>query len=158
MSSDFITCFQATNIFIFAMWVKHIHTTFGVRPGDHYKTFQWFYLACNIPTEISPPVWASHPPRSHLLCLMGSSHRSFTRTIPRLAIAASPNIPTVCHRNFPAEPVGTPRLDSTTYYAKPYLYKAHGCTIFMGVRSINRSLDLGMITNHRLPASHQTKP
>jgi hypothetical protein len=31
------------------------------------------------------------------------------------AIAASPNIPTVCHLSFPAQPVGTPRLDSTTY-------------------------------------------
>jgi hypothetical protein len=39
------------------------------------------------------------------------------------AIAASLNIPTVCHLSFPAQPVGTPRLDSTTYYARPYPYR-----------------------------------
>jgi hypothetical protein len=39
------------------------------------------------------------------------------------AIAASPNIPTVCYRSFPAQPVGTPRLDSSTYYARPYPYR-----------------------------------
>jgi hypothetical protein len=39
------------------------------------------------------------------------------------AIAASLNIPAVCHLSFPAQPVGTPRLDSTTYYARPYPYR-----------------------------------
>jgi hypothetical protein len=39
------------------------------------------------------------------------------------AIAASPNIPVVCHHNFPAQPVGTPRLASTTYYVRPYPYR-----------------------------------
>jgi hypothetical protein len=39
------------------------------------------------------------------------------------AIAASPNIPAVCHLSFPAQPVGTPRLDSTTYYVRPYPYR-----------------------------------
>jgi hypothetical protein len=24
--------------------------------GNHYKTVQWFHLACNIPTEVSLPV------------------------------------------------------------------------------------------------------
>jgi hypothetical protein len=38
-------------------------------------------------------------------------------------IVASPNIPAVCHLSFSAQPVGTPRLDSTTYYARPYPYK-----------------------------------
>jgi hypothetical protein len=50
--------------------------------GNHYKVVQWFHLACNVPTEVSPPVWASHPHRSPLLCLMGSSHLSYTHTIP----------------------------------------------------------------------------
>ena len=39
------------------------------------------------------------------------------------AIAASPNIPAICHRSFPAQPVGTPRLDSTTYYVRSYPYR-----------------------------------
>jgi hypothetical protein len=39
------------------------------------------------------------------------------------ANATSSNIPAVCHRSFPAQPVGTPRLDSTTYYARPYQYR-----------------------------------
>jgi hypothetical protein len=71
--------------------------------GNHYKTVQWLYLACNIPTEVSPPVWASHPPRRPLLCLMGSSCHSYTHTTPWFnnrsftehpsgsAIAASPH-------------------------------------------------------------------
>jgi hypothetical protein len=39
------------------------------------------------------------------------------------AITASPNIPAGRHLSFPAQPVGTPRLDSTTYYARPYPYR-----------------------------------
>jgi hypothetical protein len=42
MSSDFIYC--------------QIYTSFSVWPRDHYKTYQWFYLACNLPTEVSPVV------------------------------------------------------------------------------------------------------
>jgi hypothetical protein len=71
--------------------------------GNHYKAVQWSHLACNIANEVLPPVWASHPPRRSLLCLMGSSHDSCTHTIPRFshhsftehpsgsAIAASPH-------------------------------------------------------------------
>jgi hypothetical protein len=32
-------------------------------------------------------------------------------------------IPVVCHLSFPAQLVGTPRLDSTIYYARPYPYR-----------------------------------
>jgi hypothetical protein len=39
------------------------------------------------------------------------------------AIVASPNILAVCHRSFPAQPVGTPRVDSTRYYVRPYPYR-----------------------------------
>jgi hypothetical protein len=39
------------------------------------------------------------------------------------AIVASPNILAVCHLSFPAQPVGTLRLDSTTYYVRPYPYR-----------------------------------
>jgi hypothetical protein len=38
-------------------------------------------------------------------------------------IVASLNIPAVCHRSFPAQLVGMPRLDSTMYYARPYPYR-----------------------------------
>jgi hypothetical protein len=85
------------------------HTHFQcVCLGNHYKVVQWFYLACNIPTKVSPPMWASHPPRSPLLCLMGSSRRICTHTIPQFshhsftehpsdsAIAASPHSWLVC--------------------------------------------------------------
>jgi hypothetical protein len=127
-------------------------------PGNHYKTVQWFPLACNIPTKVSPSAWASHPPRSPLLCLVGSNHRSFTHTIPWFR-----------HRSFTDHPIGLPSQLSRTagWYTKTRLYHilcqailiyAHGCTVFMRGRSMNRSLDLGMITIHKLPASHRTKP
>jgi hypothetical protein len=91
--------------------------------GNHYKTIQWFYLACNVPTEVSPLVWALHPPRIPVLCLLGSSHHSYTHTTPQFTIIASPNIPAVLPSQLRAQLVGTPRLDSTTYYAKPYPYR-----------------------------------
>jgi hypothetical protein len=47
------------------MWANHIHTSFGVRPGDYYKAFQWLPLACNVPIELSPEVLAmTKPPRA----------------------------------------------------------------------------------------------
>jgi hypothetical protein len=64
--------------------------------GNHYKTVEWIYLACNVPTEVSPLVWASHPPRSPLLCLMGSSRHSYTLTTARFS-----------HRNFTKHPSGS---------------------------------------------------
>jgi hypothetical protein len=64
-------------------------------------------------TEVSPLVWASHPPRSPLLCLMGSSHHSFTHTIPQF-----------CHRSFTEHPTGLPsQLPHTaSWYAKTSLH------------------------------------
>jgi hypothetical protein len=73
------------------------------------------------------------------------------------AITASPDIPAVL-------PSQLPRI--TGWYTKTRLYHilcqvvpiyAHCCTIFMGGCSMNRFLDLGMITNHMLPASYRTK-
>jgi hypothetical protein len=87
---------------------EHPYTRLRCVLGNHYMTVQWFYLACNVPTEVSPPVWASRPPRSPLLCLMGSSRHSCTHTTPRFshrsltehpsgsAIAASPHNRLVC--------------------------------------------------------------
>jgi hypothetical protein len=82
---------------------EHPYTLSRCVLGNHYKTIQWLYLACNIPTEVSPPVWASHPPGRPILCLMGSSchscthttpwfnHRSFTEHPSGSAMAASPH-------------------------------------------------------------------
>jgi hypothetical protein len=102
---------------------EHPYTLRRCVPGNHYKIVQWFHLACNVPTEVSPPVWASHPSRSPLLCLMGSAIAASPTPSHGSAITASPNIPAVCYHSFPAQPVGTPRLDSTTYYARPYPYR-----------------------------------
>ena len=49
MRSDFITCFQVTIISILPMPAKHMHTSFGVRPGDHFKAFQWLPPVCTCP-------------------------------------------------------------------------------------------------------------
>jgi hypothetical protein len=80
---------------------KHPYTLLRCVLGNHYKVVQWFHLACNIPTEISQVVWASHPPRSPLLCLMGSSHHSCTHTIPWFS-----------HRSFTEHPSDSAIIDS----------------------------------------------
>jgi hypothetical protein len=36
--------------------------------------------------------------------------------------------------------------------------QAHGCTIFMGGHSMNRSLDLGMMTNTGFRSPQETAP
>jgi hypothetical protein len=47
------------------MRAKHIHTSFDVRSGDHYKAFQWLSLAYNVPTKVSPEVLCmTKPPRA----------------------------------------------------------------------------------------------
>jgi hypothetical protein len=38
MCSDFITFQQLENLHV-TMLAKHNHTSFGVRPGDHYMSF-----------------------------------------------------------------------------------------------------------------------
>jgi hypothetical protein len=99
---------------------------------------------------------ASHPPKSPLLCLMGSSHRNYTHTIPQFShrsftehtsgstIAASPHSRLVHQdQTLPHTVLGHTHIGSWLYY-------------FTGGRSMNRSLDLGMIINHKLLASHQT--
>jgi hypothetical protein len=74
---------------------EHPYTLLRCVPDNQYKVVQWFYLACNVPIEVSPPVRASHPPRSPLLCLMGSSHLSCTHTTPWFS-----------HHNFTEHPSG----------------------------------------------------
>jgi hypothetical protein len=48
----------------------HIHTAFGMRPGDHYRAFQWLPLACNVPTEVSLEVLATTKPRRAPSCAL----------------------------------------------------------------------------------------
>jgi hypothetical protein len=43
MHSDFITFQQLENLHV-AMSAKHNHTSFGVRPGDHYMSFTKVHL------------------------------------------------------------------------------------------------------------------
>jgi hypothetical protein len=76
--------------------IEHPYTLLRCVPGNHYMVVHWFHLAHNILTEVLPPVWASHPPRSPLLCLMGSIHLSYTNTIPRFS-----------HRSFTEHPSGS---------------------------------------------------
>jgi hypothetical protein len=158
MSSDSITCFQATNISILPCW-SNIFTlplvwgqgiTTGLFNGFIYLIVYplRFHHRCEYRTHPEAPSCALWVP---VITVLATPSHGF-------AIVGSANVPTVCHYSFPAQLVGTPRLDSTTYYAKPYPYEAHGCTIFTRGRSINRSLDLGMITNHMLLALHWTKP
>jgi hypothetical protein len=123
---------------------EHSYTLPRCVLGNCYKAVQWSHLACNIPIEVSLSVLASHPPRTPLLCLMGSSHHSCTHAIPQFS-----------HRSFIEHPSGS------TIAASPHSWlvcqdKTPPRTVFMGGRSMNRSLDLGIITNHKLPASHQT--
>jgi hypothetical protein len=72
-----------------------------------------FYRRCEHRTHPEAPscaLWVSA-----IAALPTSSHGS--------AIAASPNISAVWHLSFPAQPVGTPRLDSTIYYVRPCSYR-----------------------------------
>jgi hypothetical protein len=95
------------------VWMKYPYTLPRCALGNHYKDFHWFPLACNVPPEVSLPVWASHPTRSPLLCLMGSSHHSFTHTNPQFS-----------HRIFTKHPNGSPsQLPRTVgWYTKTRLY------------------------------------
>jgi hypothetical protein len=105
-----------------------------------------FHRRCELCTDPGAPSCALWVPA--ITDLPTPSHDS--------AITASLNNPEVCYRSFPAQLVGMPRLASTTYYAISYPYRLMVVLFFMRVRSMNRSLDLGMITNHRLTTPHRT--
>jgi hypothetical protein len=72
------------------MQAKHIRTSYGVRPGDHYNAFQWLPLASNEPTEISPEVLATPDHQGPLLCLMGVGYNQ-THTSPSRRIELQHN-------------------------------------------------------------------
>jgi hypothetical protein len=117
------------------MPAKHIHTSFGVRPRDHYKTFQWLPLACNVSTEVSPEVLATTNPPRATSC-----------TIWVLAISSSPHI------SNKIDPKSYKSICTTGCYAKTSLYhilshaipvEAHGTTVFKGGRSMKPVLKFG---------------
>jgi hypothetical protein len=122
--------------------------------GNHYKTVHWFYLACRFHRQCEHRIHPEAPS-----CALWVPAVIAVPTPPHgSAIAASTNIPAVLPSQL---------LRTASWYAKTRLYHilcqaipilAHGCTIFMGGHSMNRSLDLDMTTISRLPASHQTKP
>jgi hypothetical protein len=98
------------------------------------------------------------------------THWGFTASVSTAPTQKPPLVPYgFSHHSLTEHPSGLPsQLPHTAgWYAKTRLYHilrqavpiyTHGCTVFMGGRSMNQSIDLGMITSHWLPASHQTKP
>jgi hypothetical protein len=93
---------------------EHPYTLSECAPGHHYKVVQWYPLACSLPTKVSLKVLAPiKPPRAPLLRLM-------------VLATTNPHIPNQTDPKSVAQsapPVGTPRLVSTTYYARPYPYR-----------------------------------
>jgi hypothetical protein len=92
---------------------KHPYTLPRCVPGSHYKVVQLFHLACNVPTEVLPPVWASHPPRSPSCALWVPTVSAIPTLSHSSAIAASLNIPAVLLSQLPR---------TTGWYAKTRLY------------------------------------
>jgi hypothetical protein len=132
----------------FAMPQGHIHTAFGVRLGDHFKAFQWLPLACNVPTKVSPEVLA-------------------TTKRPRAPSCDLWVLATTKPTHLQPDRLSSNTIRTAGCYAKTSPYhilsqavpiQAHDCTIFMGGHSMNRSLDLGMITNKRLSAPTRHNP
>jgi hypothetical protein len=121
----------------------HVHTSFGLGLGDHFKAFQWLSLACNVPTKVSPEVLAiTKPPRA-----------------PSCAIWV---LATTKPTHLQPDGLSSNTIRTTSWHAKTSPYHilsqaipiwADGRTVFMGGRSMNRSLDLGMTTNQRLPGA-----
>jgi hypothetical protein len=88
-------------------------------PRDHYKVVQWFSLVCiirSVPAEVSSEVSVQITKGPLLRYVVLWRVHSLTHSFPT--------------RRIPRESTQS----------------AHGCTIFMGGRSMNRSLDLGMMS------------
>jgi hypothetical protein len=101
-----------------------------------------------------------YPLRFHQRCWLQPNHQG------------PPLVPYGCypsqihpHISIQTYPKSYNSIRTTGWYTKTSLYHilsqavpiyAHGCTVFMGGRSMNRSLDLGMITIQRLltPTRH----
>src|ERR1041384_8143442 len=111
---------------------KPMHTSFGVGPGDHYKAFHWLPLVLYVPTEVSTAGKEPLPGRTPLEP-NGSSVPRLHHTSPDGS--GVPRLPRTCLARTP--------LVSPNYLARPHPYLAHGCTVFMGGRSITGSLRFG---------------
>jgi hypothetical protein len=125
--------------------------------GNHYKTVQWLYLACNIPTEVSLLVWASHPPRSPLLCLMGSSCHSFTEHPSGSAITAFPHHRLVCQDwTLPHTMPGRTHIGSWLYYF--HEWSLHEPVFRFGYDNQPRAFSIAPDKSLEPPASHRQVP
>jgi hypothetical protein len=49
----------------------HVYNSYGVWLRDHYKTFQWLPLVCNIAPEVSPEVLATAKQPRAPSCALG---------------------------------------------------------------------------------------
>jgi hypothetical protein len=83
--------------------------------GHHYKAIQWLPLASSVPIELSPEVSVQitkGPFYRHVVLkrVYSFTHSFSTRQTPRDTTQSS-------------LPIGTPKLDSTTYYVRPYPYR-----------------------------------
>jgi hypothetical protein len=114
------------------MSAKYIHTSFGVRLGDHYKTFQWLPLTCNVPIEVSLEVLPTTKPPRAPSC-----------AIRVLAITASPT-------HLQLDGLSYNSILATDWYAKTSLY--HILSQAVPIQ------DLGMITIQGLPATTRHNP
>jgi hypothetical protein len=98
---------------------------------------QWFSLVCSVPTKVSPKVLVQITKGpSCTVSVSGESTPLPTHSQPD----GSQESPLNLHHRL---------LRQTRFYH--ILHQAvpiwvHGCTVFMGGRSTNRSLDLGMMT------------
>jgi hypothetical protein len=92
------------------MLIRHTHTSFGVRPEDHYKAYQWLSLACNIPTEVSPEVLATTKP-------------------PRATYCALWVLATTKPTHLQPDRLNSNRIRTTDWYAKTSLYHLLSQTI-----------------------------
>jgi hypothetical protein len=80
--------------------LKHNHTCFGVRPGDHYKTFLWLPSACTYPLRFHRKRNFLLNSRDPLLCLVdlrNKSPRSPPISLPAIPAYTSLSHTTVWH-------------------------------------------------------------
>jgi hypothetical protein len=94
---------------------EHPYTLLGCALGHHCKVVQLFPLVYSVPAKVSPEVsiQITKGPLLHHVVLRRvhySTHSFPTRWILRASTQSAP-------------PVGTPRLDSTTDYARSYRYR-----------------------------------
>jgi hypothetical protein len=80
--------------------LKHIHTSFGVRPRDHYKTFPWLLSACTYPLWFHRLSNFPLNSRDPLLCLVdprSNSSHSPPISLPVIPVYTSLPHTTVWH-------------------------------------------------------------